>query len=108
MCKARSVLGDRTPGPPTDTALERRASCQPYEARWLFGPLLGTFVVALALIAVSHVAAFFVWALGSVATIAVSRWYEAQFERSHPSAALPSATTRPRRERPRSERPPST
>ncbi|HEX8111438.1 MAG TPA: hypothetical protein VF516_27095 [Kofleriaceae bacterium] len=91
------MVGDRTDGPQSETTLDRPTRCQPYEACWLLRPLLGMFVVALALVAVSHVASFFVWALGSVATIAVSRWYKAQFERSHPSAALPSATTRPRR-----------
>lgn len=74
---------------------------QPYEARWLLGPLLATFAVALALIAVSQFLAFFVWAAGSVVTIAIGRWHEAEFERTHPSAALPSATTLPRRGKPR-------
>lgn len=97
MCQAWRVIGDRTTGPPTETALARRAPCRPYEARWLLGPLLGMFGVALALVAVSHVAAFFVWALGSVTTIAVARWHEAHYEEQHPRAALPSAATVSRR-----------
>jgi hypothetical protein len=73
---------------------------RPYEARWLLGPLLGTFALALALIAVSQMIAFFVWAAGSIATIAIGRWHEAEFERTHPTAALPSATSLPRRDKP--------
>ena len=88
------------PGTVPGTAIERRSS-EPYEARWLLGPLLGTFALALGLIAVSHLVAFFVWASGSVVTIAIGRWHEARFERAHPSAALPSATTLSRREKPR-------
>lgn len=88
------MVGDRTDGS-SETALEHR--CQPYEAGWLFRPLFGTFVVALALIAVSHIAAFVVWALGSVATIAVARWYEARYQEMQLRAALPSAVTVSRR-----------
>ena len=82
------------------TAIEQRR-CRPYEARWLFAPLLGAFAVALALTAVSHVVAFFVWAAGSLVTIGIGRWYEAEFERTHPRAALPSATSLPPRDRSR-------
>lgn len=72
---------------------------RPYEARWLFGPLFGSFVLALALIGISQVVAFCIWAAGSVATIAISRWHEAEFERTHPRAAFPSATSLIRRAR---------
>lgn len=80
------------------TAIERRR-CRPYEAAWLFGPLFASFAVALGLTAVSHLVAFVVWAAGSVTTIAIGRWHEAQFERAHPTAALPSATSLPPRRR---------
>lgn len=78
-------------------AIDRRS--HPYEARWLFAPLLGSLVLALALTAVSHLLAFFVWASASIATIAIGRWHEAEFERTHPRAALPSATSLPRRDK---------
>ena len=55
-------MGARTDGPQSETALDHR--WQPYEAGWLFRPLFGTFVVALALVAVSHLAAIVVWAIG--------------------------------------------
>jgi hypothetical protein len=101
------VLGDRTTGPSEIERAKAMATVaidcrpQPYEARWLLGPLLGTFAIALALIAVSQMIAFFVWAAGSVATIAIGRWHEAEYERAHPTAALPSATSLPPRDRPR-------
>ena len=97
LCQHGGVRRDRHSPPPTGVAIQRRSSCEPYEARWLLGPLLGTFAVALGLIAVSQLAAFFVWALGSVATIAVARWHEARYEATHPRAALPSAAMVPRR-----------
>jgi hypothetical protein len=87
------MVGDRTDGPQSGTALEHRTRCQPYEACWLLRPLLGMFVLALALIAVSHVAAFFVWALGSIATIVIARWHEARYQELKLQAALPSAVT---------------
>jgi hypothetical protein len=89
------MLGDRSDGPPSETALEHR--CQPYEARWLFRPLFGTFVLALVLIAVSHLAAFGVWALGSIVTIAIARWHEAHYQELQRRIALPSAVTVSRR-----------
>ena len=96
------IVLDRTTGSndgeaAAEMAIERR--CRPYEARWLFAPLFGSFAVALALTAVSHFVAFFVWAAGSVATIAICRWYEAEFERTHPKAAFPSATSLTRRDK---------
>ena len=78
-------------------ALERR--CRPYEARWLFAPLLGAFALALVLTTVSHLVAFFVWAASSLVTIGIGRWYEAEFERTHPKAAFPSATSLTRRDK---------
>ncbi|HEX3763619.1 MAG TPA: hypothetical protein VHW23_33210 [Kofleriaceae bacterium] len=89
------MAGDRTDGPQGETALDHR--CQPYEARWLFRPLFGSFVLALVLIAVSHLAAFVVWALGSIATIAIARWHEARYHELKLQAALPSAVTISRR-----------
>lgn len=101
------VAADRPTGPSEIERAKALATVaidcgpQPYEARWLLGPLLGTFALALALIAVSQMIAFFVWAAGSIATIAIGRWHEAEFERTHPTAALPSATSLPRRDKPR-------
>lgn len=98
VCETRScMVGDRTDGPESSTALAHRTRCQPYEAGWLFRPLFGTFVVALVLLAVSHLAAFVVWALGSIATIAIARWHEARYEDEHLQAALPSAVAVSRR-----------
>jgi hypothetical protein len=101
------VLGDRTTGPSEIDRAKAIATVaidcrpQPYEARWLLAPLLCTFAIALALIAISQMIAFLVWAAGSIATIAIGRWHEAEFERAHPTAALPSATSLPRRDKPR-------
>jgi len=91
------ATGSTDTKPAARMAIERR--CQPYEARWLFTPLLGSFALALALTAVSHLLAFCVWAAASIATIAMGRWHEAEFERTHPRAALPSATSLPRRDK---------
>jgi hypothetical protein len=93
------ATGSTDTEPAAGVAIDRR--CHPYEARWLFAPLFGSFALALALTAVSHLIAFFVWAAGSIATIAIGRWHEAEFERTHPRAALPSATSLPRRDKPR-------
>jgi hypothetical protein len=95
VCQTGSMAGDRMDGPHSETAIEHR--CQPYEACWLFRPLFGTFVVALVLIAVSHLAAFLVWALGSIATIAIARWYEARYQELQLQATLPSAVMISRR-----------
>jgi hypothetical protein len=63
-----------------------------YELRWLLIRLLGIVAVSLCFGAVDRLAAFFVWACSSIATIALSRWHTARLERLHPIAELPSAT----------------
>ena len=78
-----------------------REPYKPYEAGWLLVPLLGVLTVALGLIAVSPMVAFGVWAAASVATIGISVWHEAHFERMRATPALPSATSLPRRRPPR-------
>jgi hypothetical protein len=78
-----------------------REPYKPYEAGWLLVPLLGALAVSLGLLAVSPVVAFCVWAGASVATIGISVWHEAQFERTRATRALPAATSLPRRRPPR-------
>jgi hypothetical protein len=81
---------------------------RPLEARWVLVPLLGAFAAALGLLAVSHLAAFFVWAAGSAATVAFGASHARLLERPpRTTASLPSAVTLPRRERPHRSLPPA-
>lgn len=75
----------------------------------MLAPLLGVFAVALGLIAVSQLVAFFVWACGSFLTLAMGAWHAAIDRRDKlvpPASALPSAIAVPRRERARRQLPP--
>jgi cobalamin synthase len=94
-------------------ATERALAAEPYrpdEARWMLVLLLATFAAALGMIAVSQVAAFWVWLAGSVVTLAAGAWHarpSGRTNRSRPTASLPSAMTVLRRERPRRSLPPT-
>jgi hypothetical protein len=98
----------------TDLAIQPRPPCPTYpayQARWMLAPLLGVFAVALGLIAVSQLVAFFVWACGSFLTLAMGAWHAAIDRREKlapPTTALPSAIAVPRRDRARRRLPPET
>lgn len=100
------MRGDRSTGPSTGPAIERRAlePPPPRAEGWLFGPLFGGFLAALVLLGISHAAAFFVWAAASAATVAIG----VRHARQSGQPALPSATAALRRDRPRRALPPPT
>jgi hypothetical protein len=85
----------------TEQAIAGQPSYRPYEARWMLAPLLGIFAVAFGLIGISQLVAFFVWAAGSAATLAVGSWHAMASQRvkSPPRPSLPSAIAAPRGER---------
>lgn len=114
VCKAGCMSGDRSTGPLTGSAIDRMAAesglhCraleppQPRAERWLFGPLFGGLLAALVLLGISHVAAFFVWAAASAATVVIS----IRHARQSGLPALPSATAALRRGRRRALPPPT-
>ena len=106
------VSRERSPGSETGPAIEHGEEARairalepppPRAEGWLFGPLFGGFLAALVLLGISHVAAFFVWAAASAATVAIG----VRHARQSGLPVLPSATAALRRDRRRALPPPN-